>query len=148
MRVEQALKGVKQLFLDTAPVIYYVERHPNYFPVVQPIFQHLQTGDFKAVASPITLAECLTLPYRQGLTQLQQDFIDVIVAGENTIFQPTDAAVGCKAAEVRGQYQLKLPDALQIATALIAECDSFLTNDRRLESITELEIIVIENLEV
>jgi PIN domain nuclease of toxin-antitoxin system len=30
MSIEDALQGVSRLFLDTAPVIYYMERHPTY----------------------------------------------------------------------------------------------------------------------
>lgn len=30
MRIDEALQGVTRLFLDTAPVIYYVEKHPTY----------------------------------------------------------------------------------------------------------------------
>jgi predicted nucleic acid-binding protein len=37
--------------------------------------------------------------------------------------------VSQKAADIRVRYGLKLPDALQIASALVAGCDAFLTND-------------------
>ena len=67
MKIEQAIAGVKLIFLDTAPVIYYIERHPTFFPLVRPIFESLSDRDFRAVSSPITLAECSIVPYRQGL---------------------------------------------------------------------------------
>jgi hypothetical protein len=46
MKIEQALKGVKRLFLDTAPVVYFVEQNPE-FVIVQinylsPIPYHLK----------------------------------------------------------------------------------------------------------
>jgi hypothetical protein len=30
MKVEEALRGVKRLFLDTAPVVYFVEQNPEF----------------------------------------------------------------------------------------------------------------------
>ncbi len=59
MNIEEALQDVHRLFLDTAPVIYYVERHPAYFNRVSPIFDRIDSGLLTAVTSPVTLAECL-----------------------------------------------------------------------------------------
>jgi hypothetical protein len=57
MKIEQEIQGVKRLFLDTAPVIYYFEQHQKFFPLVQPIFQKLIDCEIQAVSSPITLTE-------------------------------------------------------------------------------------------
>ncbi len=38
MRVADALAHVERIFLDTAPVIYYVEKNPNYFDAIARIF--------------------------------------------------------------------------------------------------------------
>lgn len=146
MQFEQAFKDVTRLFLDTAPVIYYIERSASYFAIVQPIFQGIQNRTFQAVTSPITLAECLILPTRQGSVTLQQEFTAAIVNGENTFFQPIDAAAGQTVAEMRGKYNLKLPDALQIATAIVAGCDVFLTNDAALKRVQEIVIVIISDL--
>ena len=58
------LDSVHLIFLDTAPVIYFVEKNPSFAPKVQPIFDRLDNGKLSAVVSPITLAECLVLPYK------------------------------------------------------------------------------------
>jgi predicted nucleic acid-binding protein len=57
-----------------------------------------------------------------------------------------NASIGQKSAELRVKYKLKLPDALQIATAIYYECDAFLTNDIDLKRVKELQIIVLEDL--
>lgn len=57
------------------------------------------------------------MPYRLQLTDLQRDFFDLIVSGNNTIFSTIDHNVGRKAARLRAQYKLTLPDSLQVATA-------------------------------
>lgn len=38
MKVTDALQGVSQVFLDTAPVIYLLEENPAYLAVVSQIF--------------------------------------------------------------------------------------------------------------
>jgi hypothetical protein len=69
MRISDALAGVSRLFLDTAPVIYFVERNPQFVDFVDPIFERLEV-DITAVASPITLSECLVGAIRLGLWRL------------------------------------------------------------------------------
>jgi predicted nucleic acid-binding protein len=63
-------------------------------------------------------------------------------------FVKTDAAIAQRAAEMRVRYNLKLPDALQIATAIASNCDAFLTNDAQLNRVMELRVMVISELEV
>lgn len=113
MKLVDSLQGVTRLFLDTAPVIYYVERHSVYFPLVDPIFDLIIDGAIEAVTSPITLAECLVMPYRQNSVDIEQKFIDVILGGENTSCFLIDEDVGQQAAKIRSNYNLALPDALK-----------------------------------
>jgi predicted nucleic acid-binding protein len=148
MKVGNAFQGVTKVFLDTAPVIYYVEATVSFFEVVQEAFRRLDEGVFQAVTSPVTLAECLVLPIRLGQTQLQQDFIDLLTATEAIALAPIDAEVSKRAAELRANYGLKLPDALQVGTALVNRCEAFLTNDAMLKQVTELRVLVLGDLEV
>jgi predicted nucleic acid-binding protein len=148
MQVDQAVNGIKRLFLDTAPVIYYVERHPKYAPLVQPIFQRLSQGDFEAVTSPITLAETLMFPLRNGDLPLQKVFTDVITTASFTTFVATNTEIAQQAAALRIKYSLKLPDALQVATAIQTRCDGFLTNDFQLKRVSELRVLVVEELTI
>ena len=53
-----------------------------------------------------------------------------------------------RAAELRAKYNLKTPDALHVATALETHCQAFLTNDMGLKRITEIQILVLDELEV
>jgi predicted nucleic acid-binding protein len=140
-----ALKDVKLLFLDTAPIIYYVENNPRYFAIVEPIFNNIDNGLLNVVTSPITLAECLVFPYRTQSTLLEKTFCELITQSENTLFIPTNEVIAQQAAKLRNQYNLSLTDALQISSAIITKCDGFLTNDIDLKKIKEINVIVIED---
>jgi len=146
MSFDQQLNTAKRLFLDTAPMIYYVEENPRYVALVETMFARLDAGDFQAVTSPVTLAECLIVPYRNSNAELQQAFIDLITNGNHTSFITIDEFVGAQAAQLRARYNLGLADALQFAVALEAACDTFLTNDISLKRVTELKVIVLDEI--
>ena len=146
MNISDVLTGVSRLFLDTAPVIYFVERNPHFIHSVDPIFERLEI-DITAVVSPITLAECLIHPLRLGLADLEQAFIDVLQQDE-VMFVDIDPSIAREAARIRMRYNLHLPDSLQIATALMADCQAFLSNDETLKRVTELKVLLVGELKV
>jgi predicted nucleic acid-binding protein len=140
------LRDVKYLFLDTAPLIYYVEKHPQYRRILKFIFSRIDKGSILGFTSPVTLAECLIHPYRRGLIDLQKDFTDLIVNGKNTTFVTIDLTVSQKAAQLRASYNLPLVDAFQVATAISSGCDTFLTNDLSLKQVKEIRILVLADI--
>ena len=147
MKITERLQTVTKLFLDTAPVVYYVEEDTRYLALVDPIFDRLDAGTLVAVTSPVTLAECLVMPYRNNQVELQQIFSDLIVNGTNVLFASIDREMGRRAAELRARYNLSLTDAFQIAVALQSGCDAFLTNDMTLKRVSELSMVVLEEME-
>lgn len=147
MTVSEALRNVDRLFLDTAPVIYFVEQNPAYSQRVNDVFDRIDEGTAQAVASTITLAETLVVPYRMGLTQLQQDFYDLLVLGQSSVFVSPGPREALQAAEIRARYNLSLTDAFQIACALTAGCGALLTNDHQFRQVRELQIIILDDLD-
>ncbi len=144
MTLAQQLDAVQRLFLDTAPIIYFVEKHPRYFPIARPIFERLDAGALVGVASPITLAECLIHPYRMGHNDAVEMFTTLLIRQMD--FVPIEATIASQAAALRARYNLSLPDALQCAAALRAGCDAFLTNDIALKRVTELDVLVLDEM--
>lgn len=145
-KLVERLKNVKSIFLDTAPVIYYVEKNNEYWRLVEFLFNRIDDGLLTAVTSPITLAECLVHPYHLGLTRLQKDFFELIVNGGNTLFTPIDQTISQKAAQLRAGHHLTLSDAFQISSALATGCDAFLTNDIGIKGISDLNVIVLSEM--
>lgn len=148
MKVEVVLETISKVFIDTAPVIYYIEGSTYFFPVVDAFFQGLLLRNIQGIVSPVTLAECLVMPVRLKNTQVQQSFIDFLTNTKEIEMANIDEIVGRQAVELRVSYGLKLPDALQIAVAIRAGCDGFLTNDAALKRLTELQIVVLGELEI
>lgn len=147
MKISVALSGVSLLFLDTAPVIYQVEKNAVYFDRVAPIFRAIDAGQINAITSPVTLAECLVHPLRQGLAPVREAFIDAIVNGANTTFIEIGQSIGELAAQFRADYNFRLPDSLQLAAAIVNGCDTFLTNDTQLKRVPGIRVLVLDELE-
>ncbi len=146
MNITESLQGVTRLFLDTAPVIYYVEQNPQYFASASVVFNHILNAAPIGVASPITLAESLVQPYRLGQTELQQQFIELMTETENIEFVPIDRQnMALDAAQIRARYNLQLLDAFQIVTALASGCEAFLTNDVIFRRVTELRVLMLND---
>ena len=49
MNIEESLQGVTRIFLDTAPVIYFVERNLQYLAIVREVFNQIRDGSLIAV---------------------------------------------------------------------------------------------------
>lgn len=148
MNINDFLIDSEKLFLDTAPVIYYVENNPNYYSLVNLVFNKIDLGLLRGVTSPITLSECLVYPYKLGLSSLQQDFIDLIISGKNIEFIRIDEEIAKQASQLRAKYNLALLDSLQLSVALISQCNVFLTNDIQLKRVNELKIVVLSDYDV
>jgi predicted nucleic acid-binding protein len=148
VNITYSLQGVSRLFLDTAPVIYFVEQHPQYFYLVREVFEQLHNTPLINVVSPITLAECLVQPYRLGQAELQQEFIELMTNNDNIEFVPfANETLAIDAALKRARYNLQLPDAFQIAVALATGCEAFLTNYVTFRRITELPILLLDDFD-
>ncbi len=147
MNVADALDGVERLFLDTAPVIYFLERNPKYFSRMESFFRIRRQKGILLVTSPVTLAECLVHPLKQGLTELAQTYRQVIVDDAGAEYHHICPHSAERAARLRATVSISLMDALQVGVALSAGCQAFFTNDRHLSRISDLPVILLEDLE-
>ena len=59
MKLDNALKNIDFLGLDTSPFIYFVEQNPLYVDLMREVFKRVTNGDLSARSSVITLTEVL-----------------------------------------------------------------------------------------
>jgi predicted nucleic acid-binding protein len=146
MILSEVLGEIKTIFLDTAPVIYFIEAHHQFGPLVRQVIELMNENRVQAVTSVLTLSEVLPKPVETGNNELAEKFKTYLKNGSNLTLLPITEIIGESAGVLRGKYpNLKTVDALQIATALDAESDAFLTNDRKLSGIKEIKIIVLKD---
>lgn len=140
----------KKAFIDTAPFIYFIEKddnNPQYYEKVKGFFQDGYNNNKEFVSSVITIEEYFVFPYRSR----EYSFIDMfyrLVRTTNMQIFEINQEIAKKAAQIRAEYRFfKGMDALQLATACLSGCDLFLTNDRQLKQFTEIECILVAELE-
>ena len=146
-KIAQALKDITLLGFDTAPLIYFVERHPDHVQKMHDIVQRIDIGEIVGFSSVITLTEVLTRPKQLGEKNIEQSYRELLQNSRNFTLIPVTAAIAEQAAELRSRYGLRTPDALQLATALNVGCQAFLSNDFSLRRVKELSILILAELE-
>jgi predicted nucleic acid-binding protein len=146
MTLDDVLSDVTHLGIDTAPIIYFVEANPRYDALVTAIFQRIASGTLTGSISVLTLTEVLVQPIRLGAVILQRQYRDLLTSSEYFVLYAVDIAIADQAASLRANYNLRTPDALQISTALAGGCQAFLTNDIGLKRVTELKVILLDEL--
>lgn len=133
--------GDGPIAIDTAVFIYFLEEHPVFLPIVEPLFEAIDAGRLRAVTSTLTLLETLVIPYRAGNIALAAQYEALLVRSRHLSLVDIDRPLLRAAAALRARHTIKTPDALQVAAALSAGCRSFVTNDRKLPTIPGLEVI-------
>jgi predicted nucleic acid-binding protein len=137
----------KTIFLDTAPLIYFIEGNSVYQPVLSNLFGQNKNGTFFFIASSITLLEVLVKPLREGQILLANQYKNILTnAAGISIFDIT-TAIAESAAQLRARYNLKTPDAIQFATCIEMGADYFLTNDIRLKNVVEVNVIMLAEIQ-
>ena len=137
----------RSVFIDTAPFIYLIERHPRYHPIIRPLFESLAAGSFAGATSVITLLEVLVQPLRQGRADLAREYRSILRESSGLRLVPVTAEVAEMAAELRARYSIRVADAIQAAAGIRQDCAVFITNDVRLKCLDEFsDVIVLADL--
>jgi predicted nucleic acid-binding protein len=133
----------KTVFLDTAPLIYFIEGHSSYQPILIRLFEYNDKGHFSFVTSSVTLLEVLVKPLRDGQTAIAKQYRDVLTTAPGIELFDVTSAIAEQAAQLRAKYNFRTPDAIQLATAIEIGADFFLTNDNRLKIVNEIAVVAV-----
>jgi predicted nucleic acid-binding protein len=130
---EQAL-----LLVDTAPIVYCLDDNPELGPRFQPLFEAHRKGDLRFAITTITLAEVLTGPLQSSDEALTRRYRAIL---ESWQIVDLNIDIAESAARLRASLRLKLPDAVQAATALAINADALVTHDRDFSRLKSLRVI-------
>ena len=136
----------KRVFVDTVPIIYYLENSSLYMDVIKKFFTKCIEENIKIVTSAITIEEYLVFPYSSGKMEFADNF-KRFIEYMNIEIVDIDSKIAEQGAKIRGQYKnFKAMDALQIAAAIVSGCDMFFTNDKQLRQEKELPCMTMDDL--
>ena len=140
------LKRHRSIYLDTSAFIYFVERHPRYFPVCEELFRAIEAGRTNASTSTLTLLEILVQPYRQKNDDLVLKFYALLTTYPHLTWVPMTLNVADQAAKLRAEHGFKTPDAIQAASAISCGATGFVCNDRAFGKVTAFESLILDDL--
>ena len=137
----------KTVFLDTAPLIYFIEGNSNYQPILSRLFDLNDKGSFSFITSSVTLLEVLVKPLRERQTNIAKQYRDIPTTAPGIELFDVTSAIAEQAAQLRAKYNLRTPDAIQLATCIEIGADYFLSNDNKLKVVNEATIVTVGELQ-
>ncbi len=137
--------GDGPIALDSSIFIYFIEEHPKYLSLVEPIFEAVDTGVLEAVTSTLTLLEVLVIPFRSANVALIDRYEILLTKSRGLRLVDLDRDFLRAVAQVRASTRAKTPDAMQLTAAMAAGCSAFLTNDDRIPGVPGLRNLLLED---
>lgn len=126
------------VLLDTAPIVYFLDWHSKLGPFFKPLFAAHAEGRIRFAVTTITIAEVLVGPV-QANDEILATRYRAVMESWQVVELSTDIAVS--AARLRASLKLKLPDAVQAASALAINADALVTYDRDFSRVRSLRVI-------
>lgn len=138
------LSKYQKLAIDSMCFIYHFEGSTKYGSLTKELFYYLQTKA-KGVTSILTLSEILSFEKLQQDRILFEEEKFKLYSTPNLEILPIDGLLAETASILKYKYALKLPDALQLATAIVSKQQVFISNDYRFKKITEIDILILDD---
>jgi len=127
--IEAFLERHIRIGLDTSVFIFQLEENPKYRELVNKIFVWLEGPRAHSVTSTVTMLELLVKPYQLSDIDSVNKFYALLSTYPHLEWIAPTLEIADLAAKLRAEYNLRTPDALQVATALSLEATGFISND-------------------
>lgn len=134
------------VYVDTQVVIYAVQPHALYGPLLQPLWQAVAAGTLVAATSELTLMETLVAPLRNREAALVNDY-ETFLTRPGMRLIPITRKILREAAALRASMpRIKTPDAIHLATAARSGASLLVTNDHGLRAAAGVPMAVLSDV--
>lgn len=130
--------------MDTMCFVYRFEANPDFLDETRSLLELIESGECQGAVSVLAVTEALTVPLRQGLLEVALTYRSVFKSFPNLSILPIGVEEAQTAAELRARHGIRTPDALHVASAIHANADAFVTADRKLVRISEIEVLLLK----
>ena len=98
------------------------------------------------MTSTVTMLELLVHPYREEDQDGVDAFYALLSTYPNLNWVATSLDIADQAAKLRAEHNLKPPDAIQAATALLSQATGLISNDPAFLRLKQFEVLILDNL--
>ena len=137
----------RRVYLDANLYIYLFEGVSAHRETMRELVAEIDRRDIAVIASELMFAELLPRPLREGRRDVVERYFDLMQRTPRITLASVDRRVILRAVRLRADFGLRSMDALHLATALVHDCRTFLTNDRRLASVDDLRVLMLRDLD-
>jgi predicted nucleic acid-binding protein len=139
----------KKIALDTVIFIYALEGNSQFGESAARILQSIEYGECRGMSSDLVLAELMVKPLREGKPEIAEEYASELPSFPNLTFITPSREVIIVGAKLRSKTNLKLIDALHLATAINQKCQIFITNDTAMKcNVPGLDIWLLSEIEI
>ena len=141
------LEGASTLYLDANILIYFIEGAPDLRARVGSVLAQSDSRGIALATSNLTIAECLHGAWRRRDRALVNVYRGFFSTNDLVRLVGIDDEILAAAAEFAATCEIKLIDAIHVASAVSAGCEALLTNDRRLRAPATVRVLQLGELE-
>lgn len=143
--IVDALRSFQRVGFDTPVFVYHIEQASRWAAPASAALGAMTDGRFAGMTSVLTLLEIAIKPLRLGRPEIADAYEALIGDITNLAINNVDVRSARIGAELRATYGLRTPDSLQIAACFVNGAEAFVTNDRRLRRVKEIDIVVLDD---
>jgi predicted nucleic acid-binding protein len=138
------MESIMKLFLDACSIIYLLESHQKQGQETRLIVTKALQDKKQLIVSRLSFLECRVLPLKDKNTDLLENYNRFFQLPSIQIIELTSDVIDI-ATDLRASHSqsLRTPDAIQLASAISANADQFLTGDKKLSVIQEIEMLFV-----
>jgi predicted nucleic acid-binding protein len=136
----------KTLYLDSNIFIYFVEGIEQWERPAKYVIKLIDEGQCAGVVSELALAECLVKPKLDDRPDVIATYLRMMGPGTNLFSAPISREILIEAADLRAKHKMRLPDAIHMATARLANCAVFITNDTRIQGSIGMPVVTLTEI--
>lgn len=122
-----------RLYIDTNILIYVVEGTQPFGSQLTCLLDALDDGTVRGVTSELTIAEVMVKPLASKQQLYIQEYQRLLSNDSLLELRPVDRAVLERSASLRADLGGKLVDGVHVATADLADCKFFLSQDAKIK---------------
>ena len=141
---KQSFRRHRRIALDTVLFLYKLEANAKYLSLSDAVFAWVERTGHEAVTSTITMTELLVPSYRDNNDHRVDEFYGLLSTYPNLRWIAPDLEAADTAARLRATYKQRTREALQAATAILAQATGFITNDPSFLRVVEFETAMLD----